>query len=138
MRPKGARLGRKTEWGERLLHAMLQQLERGIRDNAGPYDVGPAIIGKDAEAFDVQREWTGLRACVSARGLAQRGVQLRPASLVDVAKKLETHVNVLGTDPFDGKGCVALPQRRERIPELAADGVRKIQGDEGSNKLPRR
>src|SRR5712691_12357620 len=117
---------------------MVQQLERGIRGDAGPYDVRPAIIGKDAEAFDVQCERTRLRAGVSARGLPQGGVQLLRASLVDVAKKLETHVNVLGTDPFDGKGCFALPQRRERLREVAADGVRKIQGDEGSNRLPRR
>src|SRR3989454_319209 len=138
VRPKGARLGRKAQRGERLLHAMLQQLERRIRGHAGPHDVWPAIIGKDAESFDVQCEWTRLRACVSARGLPQGGVQLRLASLVDVTKKLETHVNVFGTDPFDGKGCFALPQRRERLPELAADGFRKIQGDEGSNRLPRR
>ncbi len=138
MRPKRARLGRKPQRAECVLHTMLQQLERGIRSDASPHDVWPTIIGEDAESFDVQREWTRIRACISARGLPQGGVQLRLASLVDVAKKLETHVNVFRTDPFDGKGCLARTQRRERVPELAADRVRKIQGDEGSNRLPRR
>jgi hypothetical protein len=68
----------------------------------------------------------------------KRRAQFALAGLLDFAEELETHVNVFGTHPFDGKWTAALAERRERIPEPAPDRVGKIQGDEGSNRLPRR
>src|SRR5207237_865102 len=124
--------------GANASSTMVQRLERGIRIDAGPHDVWPAIIRKDAEPFDAQRERTCLGSRVAARGLLQGGTQLRPARLIDFAKKFETQVNVFRTHPLDRQGRVALPQRRERVPELVTDGIWKIQSDEDSNRLPRR
>src|SRR2546427_1297829 len=90
MRPKGARLGRKAQRDERLFHAMLQQLERRIRGDAGPYDVWPAIIGEDAESFDVQGKWRGFRAGASARDRPHGGVGFGLPGVATVAKKIET------------------------------------------------
>jgi hypothetical protein len=96
------------------------------------------VIGKYAEARDFDREGTrGSRRAVGRR-LMQRIPQLGFTIVRDVAEELETEVEILGADPLHGQLLAALAQRRERIPQLAAYCVGKVQRDEGSNRLPRR
>src|SRR6266550_3599593 len=68
VRPKRARFGRKAERCERLLDAMLQQLEPGIGRHAGPQHVRPVIVREYAETGDLQRErtrfWARARAAL--------------------------------------------------------------------------
>jgi hypothetical protein len=47
-------------------------------------------------------------------------------------------MNVLGAHPFDRQLFATLAQRRERVPQLVTQLIGKIQGDERSNRLPRR
>src|SRR5439155_318041 len=90
--------GKAVERRKRLLHAMLQQLESRLRGDARPQDVRAVIIGKHTKAGQLQRQRTWLTA--TARRLFQRGHELRFPPFLDFAEKLETEVNVLGTNPF--------------------------------------
>src|SRR5216110_3335958 len=136
VRPKRPRLRGKPKRRERLLHAMLQQLESRIGRHARPQHVRPVIVREHSESGDLQRQGTGLAA--RTRGALQGLAQLRLARFLHVAQKLETHVNVLGTHPLYRQLLAALAQGREGVPELLAHACRKIQGDERSNRLPRR
>jgi hypothetical protein len=47
-------------------------------------------------------------------------------------------VNVLGAYPFDRQFVATLTEGRERVPQLGPHPIGEIQGDERSNRLPRR
>ena len=136
MRPKRPRFRGKAKRRERLLDAMLQQLEAGIGRHARPQHVGAVVVGKDADAADLQRQRARLRARTG--GTLQRRGELRLPCFLYVAQKLETQMNVLGTHPLHRELFASLAQGRKHVPELLAHGRRKVQGDERSNRLPRR
>src|SRR5438105_954589 len=136
VRPKRPRLGRKAERCERLLDTVLQQLEPRIGRHARPQHVRPVIIREHAESGDLERQRVWLAA--RTRGALQGLTQLRLSRVVHVAQKLETQVNVLGADPFDRQLFTTLTQERKRPPQLVPQPIGKIQGDERSNRLPRR
>src|SRR6266550_4692184 len=56
VRPKRPRLGGEAERGERLLDAVLQQLESGIRRYTRPQDLRPVIVWKNAEAGNLNSQ----------------------------------------------------------------------------------
>ena len=135
---KRARLRREAEWLERLLHAVLQELEGRLWCHTGPEHVRSPIIREHTESRDLECEWSRLGAASSST--PQRRSQLALARFVDVTQEFETQMNVLGSYPFHGKS-VAPPggaQRRERVPKLLSQLSGKIQRDERSNRLPRR
>src|SRR6266568_2185314 len=136
VRPKRPRFGRKAEGSERLFHAMLQQLESGVGGDTRPQHLRPVIVREHTESGDLQRQGTGLGA--RPRGALQGLAELRLPRFLHVAQKLETEVNVLGTHPLHRQLLRALAQGREGVPELLAYARGKIQGDERSNRLPRR
>src|SRR5467141_1128041 len=136
VRPKRPRFGRKAERRERLLDAMLQQLESGIGRHARPQHVRAVIVRKHAESADLERHWAWLAA--RTRDAPQGLAQLRLPRVVHFAQKLETQVNVLGAYPFHRQLFATLTQGRERVPQLVTQPIGKIQGDERSNRLPRR
>src|SRR5262245_49590674 len=138
VRPKRPRLGRKAERRERLLHAVLEQLESGLGHHARPQDVRPVIVGKDAESGDLHRQRPRRATCAFPRCLLEGSKELGLTRVVDVAQKLETEVNVFGAHPFHRQPLATLAQGRERVPQLLAHALRKVQGDKRSNRLPRR
>src|SRR5258706_4960639 len=60
VRPKRPRFRGKAQRRERLLDTTLQQLEARIRCHARPHHPGAVVVGKDAEAADLQRHWARL------------------------------------------------------------------------------
>jgi hypothetical protein len=98
------------------------------------------VIGKHAEAGDLQRQGPGLTAPLPAGGALERTLQLATARFIDVAQEFETQVNVLGSHPLH-RQLIATPRRpqwRKRVPELLTQSLWKVQRDERSNRLPRR
>src|SRR5437016_6220784 len=135
VRPKCPCFGRKAERSERLLDAVLQQFEPGLGCDSRPQHVRAVIVREHPESGDLQRQGTGL---ARPRGALQRLAELRLPRVLHIAQKLETQVNVVGTHPLHRQFLGSLAQRRERIPQLVAQLIWKVQGDERSNRLPRR
>src|SRR5207245_4806170 len=96
MRAERATLAGEPQGPELPLHAVLQELERGVRRDADPHHSRPTEVGEHAEA--AEREWQGLAA--GDRAL-ERIPQLSLAGVVHFAEKLERQVQTLGPDPLD-------------------------------------
>src|SRR5882672_1928018 len=119
----------KAERREDLLHAVLQQLERRIGCDARPHDARPPEIGKHSKSFDVQTHG-------ATTDLPQRSTKIGLARIIYITEKLEREMKSLGAHPLHGQGPIA--HGPDRVPQPLAHVLRKIQGDEGSNRLPRR
>src|SRR5207247_3791670 len=122
----------KAEGRQRLLHAVLQQLERRIGGDAGPQDLRATVIGKHSESGDLQtqRSWLG----AVAGGALQCRPQLGLARVVDVAQEFEAQMNVLGSYPLHGACIATLPPRHERVPQLLPEPLGKTQRAAGSTR----
>jgi len=103
VRPKRARLGWKAERRERLLNAVLQQLDGRIGCDAGPEHPRPLIVGEHAESLDVYGDRARFLTGLPTRGLLERRAQLGLARVIDLAQELEAQVNIVGPYPLEWK-----------------------------------
>src|SRR2546426_143222 len=89
---EGPRFRGKPERREFLLHAVLQDLELGLRRDAHPHDAGPLEVGKHAEP--AERERQGARPRRRAR---ERRRELRLPLVRHVTQKLERQMDSLNS-----------------------------------------